>query len=642
MSKSTNNHQGLRAFPLIPLWVIVTLGVLFIFTIIYIVVMAIPKTIQFSYAGPSCVRQLTLSPGTAKVAGNPDYAAQINQRVSIGDWEIFGTEVCITPNTAPEAGETNLAISPTGNWFLARQFSVKVPEAPVAQTDGFIGKTVPTSRDLEIELTQPDTIFEYRLSSNKEAAVDAGCEPKEKALFCDITSLDLDHGQKYTLGLSRYFNDEKINTVAEGEVTTLLPLVQTAANLTNDQVIYNKPKEFVFDFDKVLVDAKVTLDRNDSEAKIPLNVTTAINDKQLIVSIPDELDRKASHTLTLAYVEGDDGSTLADPTPINFTTSGGPKVVGVSVGSYSVAQAGSMTITFDQELAEGAKVGELVTVQGFGVSAVRSGNQVVLRYSGAPFCTAFKISVVKGLEGAGGIVQDEDWAFNSRTTCHSSRTIGLSAQGRAINAYFYGAGSKTVLYVGSIHGNEHSSRLLMNAWMNELEANPGAIPAGTRIVVVPSANPDGVAMNSRYNSARVDLNRNYNTGDWQSDVQAVDGSPLPGGGGSAPESEPETQALARFTRELAPQLTMSYHGAAAYAIGNGCGNSPSLAARYAQITRYRNMTGVSGAFSYQITGTYDDWICERLGRASVLIELASNSYTDFPRHKPALWEMARS
>jgi hypothetical protein len=51
---------------------------------------------------------------------------------------------------------------------------------------------------------------------------------------------------------------------------------------------------------------------------------------------------------------------------------------------------------------------------------------------------------------------------------------------------------------------------------------------------------------------------------------------------------------------------------------------------------------VGGAFSYEITGTYDDWICEKLGRQSVLIELGSSSYSEFSRNYAALWAMARS
>ncbi len=70
-------------------------------------------------------------------------------------------------------------------------------------------------------------------------------------------------------------------------------------------------------------------------------------------------------------------------------------------------------------------------------------------------------------------------------------------------------------------------------------------------------------------------------------------------------------------------------------------DSASLAATYSSLSGYRNMTGVEGAFSYPITGTYDDWIREELGLPSVLIELSSVSDSQFSRNKTALWAMVK-
>jgi predicted deacylase len=298
-------------------------------------------------------------------------------------------------------------------------------------------------------------------------------------------------------------------------------------------------------------------------------------------------------------------------------------------------------VTFDQPIANFEAVSSLVAISGLNAGVTGAGNKITINYT-ADVCADFGIVVKKGFKNAADITQTDDWSFGGRTLCYTIRTFGHSRQGRAMNAFVFGSGSKTVLFTGAIHGNEQSARLLMNAWISELDTNARSIPAGTRIVVIPAVNPDGVAANSRYNTANVDLNRNYNTSDWQKDVQTVNGDPLPGGGGSAPGSEPETQALMAYTIELAPSLTMSYHSSASYAIGNTCGNSASLADTYSKMTGYRNMTGVSGAFSYQITGTYDDWICERLGRASVLIELATSTNAEFSRNKAALWVMAKS
>ena len=87
---------------------------------------------------------------------------------------------------------------------------------------------------------------------------------------------------------------------------------------------------------------------------------------------------------------------------------------------------------------------------------------------------------------------------------------------------------------------------------------------------------------------------------------------------------------------------MSFHGSAGYAIANQAGDSAALASIYSQLSGYSNMTGNSSAFSYSITGTYDDWMRENYGFTSVLIELSSNSSSEFSRNKTALWAMARS
>jgi protein MpaA len=362
-------------------------------------------------------------------------------------------------------------------------------------------------------------------------------------------------------------------------------------------------------------------------------------DKTVIVTPKTALARNTDFTLVLKEVEAEDGSALEGELTVNFTMSGGPKVVSTTATGTGVATSGVITLTFDQDIANNDP--SLVIVKGLNAGVSISGKQITLSYT-SDLCTDFSITIKKGFENAAKIVQADDWSSTGRTICYTIQTIGYSVKGRAINAYVFGLGSKTVLFTGNMHGNEQSARLLMNAWIDELDANARTIPLGTRVVVVPSVNPDGSASNVRVNANNVDLNRNYDTSDWKKDVETVNGAPFPGGGGSSPGSEPETQALMAYTIALAPSLTMSYHSSASYAIANTCGNSASLADMYADLTGYRNMTGVSGAFSYQITGTYDDWICERLGRASVLIELASHSSPEFSRNRAAMWAMVKS
>lgn len=259
-----------------------------------------------------------------------------------------------------------------------------------------------------------------------------------------------------------------------------------------------------------------------------------------------------------------------------------------------------------------------------------------------PKCTDFKIVVGEGIQSVHQIASSSLWEFASRTICHAVESIGVSAQGRPIYAYFFGDGSTTILYTGGIHGSEGSSKMLMDAWINELEANARTIPIGRQIVVVPAINPDGLAARTRNNSRNIDLNRNFAVSDWVSIITDTRGNPVPGGGGLEPMSEPETQAIAALTSRLRPRLTLSFHAVASVVIANQAADSAHFAGTYSRMSGYRNATGLSAqTFDYAISGTYDDWIAEKLGLPSVLVELASTTSSEFGRNKSALWQMAR-
>jgi protein MpaA len=182
----------------------------------------------------------------------------------------------------------------------------------------------------------------------------------------------------------------------------------------------------------------------------------------------------------------------------------------------------------------------------------------------------------------------------------------------------------------------------MDSWVSELESKARDIPPNRQVVVVPMVNPDGIAKGTRNNSINVDLNRNFATSNWQKDITSPSNQPIENGGGPTPMSEPETQAIAGLTSRLRPRVTLSYHSVAGYAIGNEAGDSGSLAGMYSQLTGYRNMTGNGGAFDYSTTGTYEDWVAQKVGLPSLIIELASSTASEFARNKAALWVMVRS
>lgn len=616
------------------------LGGVGIFVLIsYGLIFGLPKQVAFDYSAEVCARQVTVLPGTMKQTTQSGFRTTFTDTIEVMGYPIASLKACFVAVEPPTEGSHRVAVSPWGSIIASKQYSLNVAQLRTISTSDFIGKTLPTTRPIELTLDGPDAVFTYKFTVGEDSVA---CDPKDSALHCDIEQLNLEQGKEYTGAVTRYFGIDKVADIASGTFTTLMPLVLGSATVSDGQTVYDKPAALTFEYDKPLdlVDAELKIKNGETFETVAMKATT--EGKKVLITPNELLKRNAQFELILKKVEAEDGSAIPGEYKVSFTMSGGPKVTGVSVGSISAPQSGSITVLLDQEIANTDKIASLVTVQGVSASVTRSGKNLVIAYAGAPRCGDIKITVKKGFESQAGIVQDADWAFTTRTTCYVVQTFGYSVKGRAMNAWIFGSGSKTVLYTGAIHGNEQSGRLLMNAWINELEANARSIPAGVQIVVVPSVNPDGVAANTRANANNVDLNRNFNVSDWKSDIVTPGNQPWPGGGGSVPHSEPETQALAAYTSALQPYLTMSYHSTAAYAIGNGCGNSGSLAATYSSLSGYANMTGNGAAFSYEITGTYDDWICEKLGRQSVLIELATSTSSEFSRNRAALWAMARS
>ena len=612
-------------------------GVGFFIVLSYGLIFALPKQVAFHYSEADCTRQLTLFPGVMKQVGDSGFAAVFDDIVTVMGRPVASLKTCFVALKAPTQGSYIVRISPLAPLFT-KHYAVNVEESRVASVSDFVGKTLPTTRPLTVQLDGTDAVFNYKFSVDDKTA---DCIPKGTTVQCDVEKLDLAQGQTYEGTLARYFKDTKVADLGGGTFTTLRALVLGAATASEGQTIYDKPIDLTFEYDKTLALAEAELKVKNGDAFEVVPSTTMVDGKKVVVVPKEPLARNAQFELIIQKAESVDGSAIPEPYKVTFGTSGGPKVTGINVGAISVPQNGSIVITLDQEIANVDQISKLVIVEGLAAQVTKSGASLVISYANAPRCGDFKITIKKGFESKAGIVQDADWVFNGRTVCHYTQTFGYSKHGRALTAWVFGSGSKTILYTGAIHGNEQGTKTLMNAWINELEANARSIPAGVQIVVVPVVNPDGVAANSRYNANTVDLNRNFDVSDWKKDIVTPANQPLPNGGGSAPNSEPETKALVAFTQALQPHLTMSYHSTASYAIGNGCGSSASLAATYSSLSGYRNMTGVSGAFAYEITGTYDDWICEKLGRQSVLIELSING-AEFSRNKAALWAMARS
>jgi len=142
-----------------------------------------------------------------------------------------------------------------------------------------------------------------------------------------------------------------------------------------------------------------------------------------------------------------------------------------------------------------------------------------------------------------------------------SFVIGYSVQGRPITVTRLGTGEDTLVVIGAIHGFEGNSARLVEALMQGLA---GKIPASARVYFIPTFNADGYANGTRLDANGVDLNRNWDTSNWERDTCYGEGNPVTGGGGAYPFSEPETAALSTWLLALnaqssTPPRVISYH-----------------------------------------------------------------------------------
>lgn len=605
--------------------------------LLYGIIFGLEKPVSFSYGGPSCVRQLTLFPDIHRTSSG-EFSVSYEDSITMGTFTIASQKTCFVVVAAPSVKNVKVSASPFGGLLMRKTFDIAIGAPPVANIQ-VLSEPIATTKPLEIPLSDDDRVFGYDVYIKDEIA---SCAPAQKAITCDIPALNLAQGKSYSAQLVRHFQGANKETVVAQSVQTLSAVRVTKSTIKQRATVYSKPKAITLTLDKNMIAATTSLVQLKDNKRIPVAIKNSVQAKSLKVELP-ELPRSATFELLVDNAEAVDGSGFESPYRLTFKTSGGPKVSAINVGSVGVPLGTTAIITFDQSLLASQDMRKLITVSG-GASAVKkSGNQVLVNLSSVPRCGNFSITVAKGIKSKHGISSESSWKYSGRMVCHTVTTIGYSSQGRAINAYRFGSGSRTVLYTGAIHGNEYSTKLLMERWINELEANVKDIPSNKSIIVIPQINPDGVSSGSRVNARNVDLNRNFATSDWKKDITTVNNTPFPGGGGKTAMSEPETKALAAYVQRIRPVLILSYHSIGGLVAANQAGSSSGLASLYSRLSGYRNATGQSDeAFEYSISGTADDWYAQKMGTASILVELGSHSYDQFYTNQRAMWAMVNS
>jgi len=625
-----------KVYHRLPLPVWVSIAVLAFVVLPYGLVFGIPKQVAFSYSENTCVRQFTLAPNVAKQTGESGYTTEFKDITSVGGVPVFSTSICFTASSAPEPGKNTVAVAPFGSFFAAKRFTLNVPEAPTARTNDVVGKAISTALPFRIKLTADDAVHTYRLAIADKSTP---CANESAELSCEVSKLELTPGTAYDASLYRSFKGDNEQEIVKGGITTLVPLVLAEASVTDGKVFYDNPTDFRFTFDRPIDTADVSLKKADGQA---VEVDTKQEGAVLIVTPKTELPRKADYNLVINQVVADNGSSLTAPLNYKITTSGGPKVANVSVGGSGVGQSAKVIITFDQPVAESVDAAKVARMAGVGGSVTKvSATQFAFNIANAPLCTAFTLTVDKGVaSGSNKETSEEAWNFKSRIVCGSQTTIGYSVKGRPIIAYYFGSGSSTVLITGGMHGSERSGTTTTQAFVTYLQAHAAeVIPAGKRVVIVPNTNPDAIAANSRNNANNANIDRNFPTANWKANTE-TSGGVLVNGGGSSAGSEPETKALMALTRQLRPRLEISFHSSGRLVGANKFGDSVSIGATYAKMVGYGTMFyDAEAVMGYPMTGEYEDWMGESMNIPAILVELPGATGNYFSTQQAALIRM---
>ena len=169
--------------------------------------------------------------------------------------------------------------------------------------------------------------------------------------------------------------------------------------------------------------------------------------------------------------------------------------------------------------------------------------------------------------------------------------IGTSVQGRPIALHQFGVGPRPVLVMGAIHGDEPTSAAVANALRDYLLQNPTEVP----VAIIPVANPDGYAANTRTNPHQVDLNRNFPASNWSTRSNSRARKNF---GGAASASEPETAALIQTIEQLRPRLIISIHS-----MDKPCNNYDGPAQQIAELMSKRNGYPATPTIGYATPGS---------------------------------------
>ena len=613
-----------------------------IITLVYNVSLVLPRSINFAFSETTCFFQPIALPNLFDTQSK-DFNIGFSDGIRISNNDIFTTKVCASPKNSPQENTKSTATIALFNLVPIKKITINSGKYPSIDTSA-LNSPIATTKPIQLSTNKETSIFSYQLVSESNIT---NCSIKQLTILCPLQELSLTPGSKPTLKINRTYSGNLVDSVFNDQIQTLDPINIVGGNILNNSTIYDKAETLEIAFDKPLskVD-KPLLSLIDKNSTTPLETSYTINNNKLIVKPKESLKRRSKYSFKLDQATSTTDNTLLSAYSSEFNVSGGPSVIGNNTGSYGFNPSSNITIKFNQNINSATKLTDVIDVSGVNQALLKisaTNNMITINpTTNLPSCTSINIKINGSIQNQYGVDGDSAWNHTFRTLCRRTSQIGTSAQGRAILAHWYGSGSSMVMFVGGIHGNEKSSTLTMESWLDELERYADRIPANRTIVVITNANPDGYAGNSRFNANGVDLNRNFPSDNWSANVTGPGYTNKINGGGTSPLSEPESSSLANFVNQYRPRAVLSFHAVASIVSPNGAADSTAIAQLYTSKAPYgyADASQTDATLGYTTTGDFEFWLRDK-GIPNILIEQSTLAKNEFSKNRDALWLMVR-
>ena len=212
-------------------------------------------------------------------------------------------------------------------------------------------------------------------------------------------------------------------------------------------------------------------------------------------------------------------------------------------------------------------------------------------------------------------------------------SIGQSLLGREIFAIKLGSGPRRIFYCGAHHSLEWITAKVLFDFARNLAGGKYDSAELTKeccLYIVPMVNPDGIEIAAegkfwQANARGVDINHNYDAM-WQLSRRLEDSLGYTSAGptrygGEYPESEPESRAIANFTRQNKFDMVMALHSQGEVIYYDFCGFVPAgceeYLKRFEAVSQYRRDLP-EGVASY---GGYKDWFIKTYKKPGFTVEI---------------------